>query len=339
MTDERAEAPSTALWAATDELLAQATVDGILAHKLGPLAANRLRRLGAPVPKPLVLEERAAAVSMLTAVPLLERIRGVYEGPLLLIKGPDIARLYPGNARRFGDLDLLFERAPEVHQRLKEDGFIEVEDPEFELTPDHHHLQPLRWPALPLLVEVHRTPNWPRTVRQPPPVVEIYEARVPSTLGMEDVWTPSPVHHALILAIHAWSHVPLHTLRDLLDVAAVAAPLDEHELERTAERWGIGRVWRTTHEAIDAVFYGGRATTPLRSWARHLGLVRKQTILEDHLGRLFHPYWEMPAHRATLSLGRALGETVTPLPGETWREKLSRIGRAIRNPRAPIGRR
>jgi hypothetical protein len=286
-----------------------------------------------------VLEERAAAVSMLTAVPLLERIREHHEGPLLLVKGPDVARLYPGTARRFGDLDLLFEDAAEVHATLAANGFVEVEDPDFEFTPDHHHLQPLRWPTLPLLVEVHKAPNWPRAAARPAPLAEIREARVPSALAVDGLWTPAPLHQALILAVHAWSHVPLHTLRDLIDVAAVAAPLDERELERTAKRWGIGRIWRTTSDAIDAVFYGGRETVPLRIWARHLERIRKQSFLESHVSRLLRPYWEAPAHRATLSLARALGDAVTPLPGETWGEKLRRIGRAVRDPRAPVGRR
>jgi len=125
------DARSTALWTAVDSLLEGATLEGILAHKLGPLAANRLRRLGAPVPRPLVLEERAAAVSMLSAVPLLERIRELHDGRLLLLKGPDVARLYPGTARRFGDLDLLFDDAADVHETLVANGFVEVEDPDF----------------------------------------------------------------------------------------------------------------------------------------------------------------------------------------------------------------
>jgi len=333
------DARSTALWTAVDSLLEGATLEGILAHKLGPLAANRLRRLGAPVPRPLVLEERAAAVSMLSAVPLLERIRELHDGRLLLLKGPDVARLYPGTARRFGDLDLLFDDAADVHETLVANGFVEVEDPDFEFTPDHHHLQPLRWPALPLLVEVHKTPHWPAWVSRPPSVAEIREASVPSALGLDDVRTPAPLHQTLILAVHAWSHVPLHTLRDVIDVAAVAAPLDDRELERTAKRWGIGRIWRTTQDAIDGLFYDGRETAALRIWARHLEGVRKQSILESHVARLLHPYWEAPAHRATLSVARALGDAVRPLPGETWGEKLRRIGRAVRNPRAPVGRR
>ena len=187
MQDSATDPRSTALWAAVDRRLERATLDGILAHKLGPLAANRLRRLGQPVPRPLVLEERAAAVSMLTAVPLLERIRELHDGPLLVVKGPDVARLYPGTARRFGDLDLLFEEAAEVHATLAANGFVEVEDPDFEFTPDHHHLQPLRWPALPLLVEVHKAPNWPASVSRPPSVAEIREASVPSALGLDEV--------------------------------------------------------------------------------------------------------------------------------------------------------
>jgi hypothetical protein len=339
MQDSVTDPRSTALWAAVDRLLERATLDGILVHKLGPLAANRLRRLGEPVPRPLVLEERAAAVSMLTAVPLLERIRELHDGRLLLLKGPDVARLYPGTARRFGDLDLLFEDAAEVHATLAANGFVEVEDPDFEFTPDHHHLQPLRWPTLPLLVEVHKAPNWPASVSRPPSLDELDEASMPSVLGLDGVRTPSPLHHALILAVHAWSHVPLHTLRDLIDVAAVAAPLDDRELELAAKRWGVGRIWRSTKEAIDGVFYGGRTTPPLRTWARHLERVGRQSILEKHVAGLLHPYWEAPAHRATLSLARALGDAIRPLPGETWGEKLARIGRAVRDPRAPVGRR
>lgn len=35
---------------------------------------------------------------MLIAPPLLERIRAACDGPLVLVKGPEIARLYPGGA-------------------------------------------------------------------------------------------------------------------------------------------------------------------------------------------------------------------------------------------------
>ena len=49
---------------------------------------------------------RIAAIANASAPLLLERIRAICEGPLLLFKGPEVARLYPGSARGFGDLDL-----------------------------------------------------------------------------------------------------------------------------------------------------------------------------------------------------------------------------------------
>ena len=321
-----------------DRLLAEATVPGIVAHELGPLAAHRLRRRGEPVPGALAREERAALLSSLTARPLLERVRALSDGPLLLIKGPEVAERYPGRARRFGDLDLLSPRAEHVHAALMDSGFVEVYDPEFEVTPEHHHLPPVRWEEVPLSVEVHKAPNWPPRAPRPP-VEELFEARVPSALAIEGISAPAPVHHALVLAVHAWRHEPLRTIRDLLDVAVVAAPLEPRELELTARRWGIERVWRTTSEAIEAVFYGGRTTAPLRTWARSLSLIRERTRFERHLEQLLHGYWELPPHRATLSLVSSLGETIAPLPGETWGDKLRRVGRALRDPRAPVERR
>jgi len=333
-----AERRQTELCEAVDRLLAEAGVSGILAHELGPLAAHRLRRRGEPVPAALAREERGAVLATLTARPLLERVRDLADGPLLLIKGPEVAERYPGRARRFADLDLLSQRAEQVHAALMDSGFVEVFDPEFEVTPEHHHLPPVRWGEVPLSVEVHKAPNWlPRAPR--PPVEELFEACLPSALAIEGISTPAPVHHALVLAVHAWRHEPLRRLRDLLDVAVVAAPLDQRELERTARRWGIERVWRTTSEAIDAVFYGGRTTAPLRTWGRSLPLVRERTRLEKHLERLLHAYWELPPHRATLSLVTSLGETIAPLPGETWADKVRRVARALREPGAPVERR
>src|SRR6187200_2427276 len=58
----RAETPTPdeagALWSAVDGILARATVPGVLAHRLGPLAAARMRRSCLPVPDELLAEER-----------------------------------------------------------------------------------------------------------------------------------------------------------------------------------------------------------------------------------------------------------------------------------------
>jgi len=92
---------------------------------------------------------------------------------------------------------------------------------------------------------------------------ELFDAAAPSTLDVGGVSAPIPLHHTLILASHAWGHEPLHTLRDLIDVALVATQVDPAELERTAAARGIPRLWRTTRHAIDALFYGGpRSAAP-----------------------------------------------------------------------------
>jgi hypothetical protein len=333
---QRAEANRRAaeVWDATDRLLEGATIAQVLAHELGPLAAHRIRRLGAPVPRPLAVEERAASLSMLTAIPLIERIRATSDGLLVVIKGPEIARQYPGAARRFTDVDLLSDRADVMHRALIDNEFVEVEDPEFEVTPEHHHLQPLRWPTIGLAVELHKYPY--RLAGAPnPPIEDIFEARVPA-LGVDGIFAPHPLHHALILTAHAWSHEPLHTLRDLVDIAAVAATVDDDDLRRTAGAWGIRRVWETTSRALEAIFHGGRRSVPLRSWARHLPQVRERSIFEEHLARLLHPYWAEPPHRASASAARTLRASVSPLPGESWGEKLGRTRGALRNPTAPV---
>jgi hypothetical protein len=323
-----------ALWVAVDELLAEATLAGILAHRMGPLAARGLRRRGEPLPAPLALEERAAALCNLVARSLLERVRATSEAPIILIKGPEVASSYPGRARGFGDVDILTRHAPALQHALLAAGFVEDYDPRVIAAGIEHHLMPLKWPTLEFKIEVHGSPNWPGFL-VPPPMDEILEGCVPSACGVVDVSAPAPAHHALIIAAHAWYHEPLWTLRDLVDIAAISAHADERELDRTAERWGMHRLWRTTQRATDALFYGGRKTFPLRTWARHLELVRDRTGFEGHLTRLLSGYWAMPPKNATTRTTQVLHNLVAPNPGETWRDKARRLPGAFQKLRAP----
>ena len=229
---------------------------------------------------------------MLSAVPLLERIRELHDGPCCSSRGP----MSRGSTRVPRAASAIWISCSTmrrmVHETLVANGFVEVEDPDFEFTPEHHHLQPLRWPALPLLVGVHKASNWPVSVSRPPTVAEIREASVPSALGLDEVRDALAAPSDPDPGRACMEPRPAAHAADPIDVAAVAAPLDERELELTAKRWGIGRIWRTTSDAIDGLFYGGRETAPLRTWARHLEGVRKQSILESHVARLLHPYWE-----------------------------------------------
>jgi len=325
------------LWRSVDGLIDRTGLDGILAHKLGPLAAIRWRVVGRPLPKSLADEERAASLAVMSAPPLLRRIRDAADGPLVLLKGPELACLYPPKGRRFGDVDVLTPHAEALHRALGNEGFIEVPDPEFDHA-KHHHLMPLRWPVIQLNVEVHTLPNWPLGI-EPPPVGEIVEAAVPSALAIEGLLAPHPSHHALMLAAHAWRHEPLQTLRDLVDVAAVSTGQDPRELERTAKAWGLERIWRTTRRAIDALFFGGRQTVPLRVWARHLASVRERTVFEGHLQSWLRAFWGLPAGAAFAETARVLRAEIAPAEGESWRTKLARIPAAVRHAQTPLSRR
>jgi Uncharacterised nucleotidyltransferase len=326
-----------ALWPAVERLLAGAELEGIRAHKLGALASRLWRQRGRPVPAPLAADERGAAAAVVMARPLLEQIRQRCDGPLVLIKGLEVGSLYPGAARTFGDVDLLAVDAHAVQRALIAAGFVEVEDTE--AFADHHHLQPLKAPTVGLKVELHTGPLWPAGTGPPPSLEEIVSRSRASAAGVEGVSAPDPVHHALILAAHAWCHDPLRTLRDLVDIAAVIAGSAEGELDDTAEAWGISRIWRTTRGTIRALLEDGPTTAPLRIWARHLPTVRERTVFDSHLMRWLSPFWELSPRAASADLLSALRLTLLPASGESWREKLARAGRGIRHPREPMSSR
>jgi hypothetical protein len=304
------------LWESVDSLLAQATLPGTLAHALGPLAAQRLRRLGEPVPPPLALEARAAMFCMLTVIPLLERVRSSCDGDIVLMKGPEIARLYPKYGRRFTDIDILVEDGAAVRMGLLRGGFDEIVKPGY--SADWHELeQAFTFGSMELEVDVHKTAHWPWGLRRPPSLPrEVLEAAVPSMLGVAGISTPAPHHHALLLATHSWAHKPLRTLQDLIDVAAVAAHADERDLRRTAAAWEIGRLWQTTRQTIEAMFYDGRTTIPLRTWARHLGHVRERTAVEGAVTNLAQGYWGMTLQQGVRQTMGAVRSLVlrSPLP-------------------------
>lgn len=322
------------IWRSVGDLLVSAEVDGVLANKMGPLAARVMRERGLPVAQQLASEARLSRAAWIAAVPLLTRLGSLCEEPLLLIKGPEAAAVYPGRARAFMDLDLLCPDAESAHATLRANGFVEVDDPD-KYVEEQHHLRPVQTPELWLWVEIHVRPPWPDGLR-PPPMEEIVAAAVPSATGVPGILAPHPAHHALILASHAWVTQPLETLRDLVDVAAVAAQADEEEIAAVAHAWEMERIWRTTHEAASGLLGGNRQTSAVRVWGRHLPAVRERSVIGNHVGRWLSAFWGFPpleALRSTLSTARM---ELMPYPGETWREKLIRVRHAVRSPRSPM---
>ncbi|MGD9571032.1 MAG: nucleotidyltransferase family protein [Thermoleophilia bacterium] len=320
------------LTAAVDRWIAAgADLDAVEEHRIGLLVAHRLRETGRPVPEELAIDERDAQVLAATAPRVLEDVRAAVEGPVILVKGLEAAAVYPVPATRagFGDLDVIVADAPGAQRRLIAAGFEEVGDPADFV--GLHHLRPLRRPGLPVLVEVHHRPKWVAWAPAPG-IDELAEAALPGRSGVEGVLRPAPEHHALILAAHSWSNVPLRRLRDLIDVHRVAREADPALTAALARGHGLGGVWQTTRRAADwLIAPEGRAPLPLRTWARGLRGARDATVLENHLGRWTSPFWVRPPRAALADVGRVAAADLRPKAGEGWGAKARRTALVARN--------
>jgi hypothetical protein len=317
------------MWRSVDSLIDRAPSDDDLrSHRLEVLAARRFRAVGRPIPEDFAAQARFAAVAGLTAPIVLERIRAVCDGPIIVLKGPEVAACYPDPALRgYGDLDVLVPDAAAAHSALRRAGWEEVGDPRVYV--DIHHLRPLLSEGMVLPVEVHSQPKW--QADGSPPVEELLEAATPSATGLPGLLALPAEHHAVLLAVHSWAHEPLRRLRDVIDVAAVARRADRVEAERLARSWGVGRLWRTTIGASDALL-GDRPTTwALRVWAQNLRNARERTVFESHVERWLSDFWAMPFPQALGTVPATLATEVRPEGDEGWGPKLLRSGRAVRN--------
>lgn len=317
------------MWERVDELLANAPHAAALRlHRVELLEARRRRAAGQDAIEFIDDEGLALAVD-LAAPALLERIRDVCDGPLVLFKGAEVAFDYPGpRLRRFRDLDLLTDDAERAQDALLAAGFVEINDPENYR--DIHHLRPLWWPGLPLVVELHSRPKWIDGV-QGPPVAELLEASVPARLGIDGVDTLSPAHHTLVLVAHDWAHEPLGRLGNLIDVAVTRARADDAELAALARRWGCGRMWRTTLAAVRAVLEDDGRSAGVALWARHLPAVRERTVLEAHVQEVLAPLWGVPPARVPALVRGAMASMAGRKGAEPWRAKLRRTRMALGN--------
>lgn len=329
----------TVSWDSVDELLTRLGPDLACDHGLGPLAAQTLRRREETLPERLLREERAAAAANLVAPAILNRARAAYDGPLLLLKGPELANRYPGRARRFGDIDLLAVDAEAVQEALLAAGF-RLQDRDWP-PPDwdfvgrpHYHLHPLEWPGLALRIEVHREVKWPPGL-EAPETREFFASAVPSSTGIDGLLAPHPDHHALLLASHAWAEVPMRKLRDLIDVMVFVEDARRDELRRLAAQWGFERPWRSTIAVADWLLRGGREPWFVRIWARYLLHLREPTVVEMHLQEWLSPFWLAPTRVAARRMWAAVLRDLQPRPEQTWAEKRRQTVLALRHPLSP----
>jgi hypothetical protein len=326
---DQADPRAAAVQAGLDRLLERADERSLVLHRLEPLAAERLRRLGRPVPEELVEVERLGAAFALAAAAHLARARAAVDGPLLVVKGPELAALYPEPALRISrDLDFVVPDPQAAQAALLGAGFAQAGDPA--LYGGAAHLVPLAWPGLPVELEVHAGPHWLPWL-EAPTSAELEEGAAPSASGVEGVLAPAPAKHAVVVAVHGWMHGPLQRLRDLLDVALLSDEADPAETAEVARAWGVAKLWATTRAIADALFHAEPPPRALRGWARSLAEARERTVLEQHTSRWRCWFDALPpglAVRATLD---ELRQDVTPAPGESWGSKARRSRRAVRN--------
>lgn len=316
------------VWDRVEELVDRApTVQSLIAHRLHLLAARVWRSRGVEVPAALEAEERRAAMITMAARPLLERVCAAYDGPLMLMKGAEVAARYRHPSDRFYcDLDLLAEDPSAAQHALIEAGFLECGDP---ATYEHtQHLSPLVWPGVPLFIELHRRPNSPAWLPEAP-IDELFARAVPSATGVAGLLAPDPAAHALLLVAHSWSEAPLGRLTDLIDVAAVLGSDRRPRSDDLACRWGWDGMWRVAARAGDAVLGSSGGPASLNVWARHLARARDRTVLENHLARIAAPTSALPVSLALMGLLSALKSTATRRGDEPWSHKVHRARLAV----------
>ena len=321
------------MWDRIDTLLERAPEARLRLHRVELLEARRRRAAGLPVGAALLAEEREALMREMAVVPLLARVRSLVDGPLVLMKGPEVALDYPDpRLRRYCDLDLLVADPRRAQAALLDAGFLEVGEPSvFE---NIHHLRPLWWPGLPLCIEIHERAHWPDGVPAPP-TEELLATAVPSRLGVPGLGALEPTAHAIALAAHDWSHQPLGRLGNLIDVAATLRRTTDEETDALAHAWGCHRLWRTTRRAVATLLEGDRRSAAVALWARHVPALRERTVFEWHLHRLLAPVWGLPAPRATGGALASLAADGRRLPGETAGTKLRRTTLALREAGVP----
>jgi hypothetical protein len=316
------------IWARVDEIVdASSDVENLRSHGLHLLAARRWRDQGRSLPPELREAEGLATVVALAVPILLQRAMAAYDGPMMVLKGPEVAALYPDPALRpFGDIDLLVEDREKARQAFIGAGFEEAGDATV-FGERYHHSRPLFSPGLPVPIELHSRPNWPLYSR-PPSACELF-ARAQPAACMPGLLAPERAQHALVLAAHAWAHAPLSSVGNLVDVAAVSDQLDPRELDALARSWGILRLWRTTRRAMDAVLGSGGSGWAHHLWARNLLSARERTVLEAHVENVVSPLWAAPPGRAMLAAAAAALDELRPAAGEPWRAKLGRSRSAV----------
>ena len=227
------------------------TIGELRAHGLQLLAAHHLSQRGRVVPPELLADWVAAARTERETAALLARVRDAVEGPIVLLKGPEVTAHYPiAGLRTWADLDVLVPEPERAWERLRRSGFSPAGDTAHST---HHHLQALANDSGRLPLEVHRGLSRPLWATGPS-AEEILLGAVPTRTGHAGFLAPEPAAHAVYLAAHSWGHLPFRSARDLIEEELlVPTESDQRRAERLAGAWGLGRVWTKNRKLVHEI--------------------------------------------------------------------------------------
>ncbi len=192
---------------------------------------------------------RLMAVFQMQAKEMLRDVRALIDGPIVVMKGIELAQLYPEPWRRdFVDVDILAGDVEPADARLRGAGFTPFAS--VTTLADYHQTAPLVRGDNPITIELHRRPNSPRWAHFPS--AEIIAQARPSRTGLDGVMRPRDDHHAVLVAWHYWRD-GAHRARDLVDLHLLRQRSTGKAIQSTADSWGVGRVWRNTERLLDAL--------------------------------------------------------------------------------------
>ena len=156
---------------------------------------------------------RQHARTVLVAESVLEEMSARPPGTVVLMKGLEVAQLYPDVVSRpFHDVDLLVTDPQGLWDEHRERGY--GTNPNRRADIDHHHLPPLVHPAGHVGLELHHRPNAPGWAPVRPE--QVFATAEPSRTPFDGILRPRDDLHALLLALHGWKS-GFGRLRDLFD--------------------------------------------------------------------------------------------------------------------------
>jgi hypothetical protein len=189
----------------------------------------------------LTRRRKSHARTVLVAQTVLDQLGEAADEPMVLMKGLEIAHLYPSLIERpFRDLDLLVQSPTSLWEALVERGYRQ--NPKRRSDIDHHHLPALEDNTGHIGLEVHSRPNVPPWALISRDLV--FSTAEPSRTEVSNVMRPRDDIHALLIALHCWKS-GFARLRDLFD-ALLLAEASILPVSETASELGLGRFWKST---------------------------------------------------------------------------------------------